>query len=88
MWTTLVLCDESGYIKFPFSYLAHVTLLAPVQARFRISSGSAQDLFTLRTVRKKGFRGLGNLVCGADWMPGTARAPVNLRHYYDEVRIL
>jgi len=25
-----VLCDESGHIKFPFSYLAHVTLLTPL----------------------------------------------------------
>jgi len=34
-----VLCDESGHIKFPFSYLAHVTLLTSAQVRLRIDSG-------------------------------------------------
>jgi len=29
----VVLCDESGHIKFPFSYFTHVTLLTVAQAR-------------------------------------------------------
>ena len=33
-----VLCDESGLTEFPFSYLAHVTLLIPAQVRLRICS--------------------------------------------------
>jgi len=37
-----VLCDESGHTEFPFSYLAHVTLLTPAQGRLRIGSGLAQ----------------------------------------------
>jgi len=37
-----VLCDESGHTKFPFSYLAHVTLLTPAQVRLGSGSGFAQ----------------------------------------------
>jgi len=37
-----VSCDESGLIKFPFSYLAHVTLLTPAQVRLSPCSGFAQ----------------------------------------------
>jgi len=33
---------------------------------------------------RKGFRGLGLPVIGADWMPGAARAPVSLSYYNDE----
>ena len=32
----------------------------------------------------KGFKGPGHLVSRADWIPGTARAPVNLSHCDDE----
>lgn len=38
----LVLCDESGLTEFPFSYIAHVTLLTPAQVRLRSGSGFAQ----------------------------------------------
>jgi len=35
-----VLCDESGHTKFPFSCLAHVTLLTlALAARLRVCSG-------------------------------------------------
>jgi hypothetical protein len=34
-----VFCDESGHAKFPFSYVAHVTLLTPAQGRIRAGSG-------------------------------------------------
>ena len=32
-------------------------------------------------LERKGFRGPGHLVSFADWMPGTARAPVSLSHH-------
>jgi hypothetical protein len=38
-----VSCDESGNTKFPFSYLAHVTLLTPAQGRLT----AAQDWLSL-----------------------------------------
>src|SRR6187551_1728853 len=34
-----VVCDESGQIKFPFSYVAHVTRLTLAQARLSRCSG-------------------------------------------------
>jgi len=37
-----VVCDESGHIKFPFSYFVRVTLLTLVQARLSRCSGFAQ----------------------------------------------
>ena len=40
--TKFVLCDESGHTNFPFSYLAHVTLLTLAQARLSFCSGFAQ----------------------------------------------
>jgi len=42
-----VLCDESGHTKFPFLYLAHVTMIALAQARLRIGSGLARDWLKL-----------------------------------------
>ena len=36
---TTVVCDESGQIKFPFSYVAHVTRLTLAQARLSRCSG-------------------------------------------------
>ena len=51
-----VSCDESGHTKFPFSYLAHVTLLTPAQARLRICSG----LLTLRTISGRLRRSMHN----------------------------
>jgi len=39
---TSVLCDESGHPKFPFSYLAQMTLLTLAQARLSLCSGFAQ----------------------------------------------
>jgi len=36
----------------------------------------------------RGFMGPGHLVSGADWMPGTARAPMGFNHYSDEAWIL
>jgi len=48
-----VLCDETGHMKFPFSYLADVTLLTLAQARLSPSSAFAQagsTLFTLITI--------------------------------------
>jgi len=48
-----VMWDESRLTKFPFSYLAHVTLLTPAQARLSPCSGFAQAgslLLTLITV--------------------------------------
>jgi hypothetical protein len=39
----VVVCDESGHTKFPFSYLARVTLLT----LFRLGSVPAQDLLRL-----------------------------------------
>ena len=42
-YDSLVVCDESGHTKFPFSYIAHVTLLNPgsgiAQSLLRICSG-------------------------------------------------
>jgi len=37
-----VMYNESWHTKFPFSYLAHVTLLTPAQARLSSCSGFAQ----------------------------------------------
>jgi hypothetical protein len=37
---------------------------------------------------RKGFKGPGHLVSGAKWIPGTARATVNLSHCSNKVRIL
>lgn len=34
-----VVCDESGHTKFPFSSLAHVTLLTLAQAHLSLCSG-------------------------------------------------
>ena len=48
-----VMCDESGHTKFPFSCLAHVTLLTLAQARLSPCSGFAQAgsrLLTLITI--------------------------------------
>jgi len=56
-----VVCDESGHIKFPFSYLAHVTLLTLAQARLSCCSGFAQvgsPLLTLITIFGKLRRSL------------------------------
>jgi hypothetical protein len=36
------MCDESGHIKFPFSCLAHMTLLTLTQARLSPCSGFTQ----------------------------------------------
>jgi len=33
---------------------------------------------------RRGFRGPGHLVSGADWIPGTASTPVSLSHQSDE----
>jgi len=43
----------------------------------------AQIYLTLLSERR-GFKGPGHLVSGADWMPGTARTPVSLSHWSDE----
>jgi hypothetical protein len=48
-----VMCDESGHTRFPFSTLAHVTLLTLAQARLSLFSGFAQagsPLLTLITI--------------------------------------
>jgi len=38
-----VLCDESGQTKFPFSYVAHVTLLTPAQDWLRLAQSCSPD---------------------------------------------
>jgi len=35
---------------------------------------------TLIVSERRGFRGPGHLVSGADWIPGTASTPVSLSH--------
>jgi len=35
-------------------------------------------------LERRGFRGPGHLVSGADWIPGTASTPVSLSHRSDE----
>ena len=39
MSKSLFCATNLGILKFPFSYLAHVMLLAPAQVRLRICSG-------------------------------------------------
>ena len=39
-----VLCDESGHTKFPFSYLAHVTLLTLAQSLFPEDCAAARTI--------------------------------------------
>jgi len=41
-------------------------------------------LAPLQLSEGRGSRGPGHLVSSADWMPGTARAPVSLSHHNDE----
>jgi len=58
-----VMYDESGYMKFPFSYLKQVTLLTLAQARLSTSSGSTQagsPLLTLITIFGRLRRSLPN----------------------------
>jgi len=58
-----VSCDEPGLTKFTFSYIAHVTLLTPAQARLRIGSGLAQaysGLLSLRTISGRLRRSIHN----------------------------
>jgi len=47
-----------------------------------------KDAYGVGLVRNKGVRGPGHLFSEADWMPGTASAPVSLGHHADEVKIL
>ena len=37
--------------------------------------------FEIDVSERRRFRGPRHLVSGADWMPGTARAPVSLSHH-------
>jgi len=59
----LVMCDESGHTKFPFSHLEHVTSLTPARARLSPCSGFAQahsPLLTLITIFGRLRRSLPN----------------------------
>ena len=48
------MCDESGHSKFPFSFPAHVTLIAPARAR-------AQSLLSPCSVPTQSLLGLAHL---------------------------
>jgi len=68
----------------PQNHLAPIKTATTRSISFQFFSFFLQLYSSLELSERRGFRGPGHLVSGADWIPGTASTPVSLSNQSDE----